>query len=371
MKIGIVGDLHCGFSTTKSQITHAINKGQYQAIEAMVLDFEGRGLTDLVFVGDIFDNRRFVASDILDWVYRFFDERLAKFQCHIIAGNHDMLYDNSSEVCLLRMLSRLPNVHLYMDKVGMEHIGNKKWFFVPWVQEDKMESVSSWLLKVARGNIDNNVIVGHFDMIGAQMEAKTVSKAGFEPQMFLNAARLTISGHYHCRSEIDDGESRILYTGTPYHMSFGHVGVAAGYHVYDDETGEIEFIENTVSPIFIETSDTALDQLPDDLSRCIVKYNFDRTMEYDKAAMLKSKLVEKHPIYVDSVPYGDLPVTDTQSTESTVDEDEARRIMSLDSVGMASLYLDKHPEILPDLDDGDDAKEMVLSYIREYNSKIK
>jgi DNA repair exonuclease SbcCD nuclease subunit len=369
MKIGIVGDLHLGMTTTKAPITNAIVKGQHALIDAMLADFEERGITDVVFVGDVFDNRRFVASEVLDYAYRLFSERMASFNCYVIAGNHDLLYDNSSDVCQIRVLDKLPNVHLYIDTVVMEHIGSKKWFFVPWVPADKVDKVNKWLVKASRGNIDDTVIVGHFDMIGVQMEAKTVSTAGFDPKRFLNAAKLTISGHYHCRSEYSDGNSLVCYVGTPYQMSFGHVGVPAGYHVYDDDTGELEFIENTVSPRFVDVRDDAIDEV-EMLDNCIVRYYADKNRTYDEAAELKGRVVDKHPIYIDTVPCGEDPV-DEDDVDAPKTEEEARQIMTTDSIGMARMYLERHPEILPELSSGEDAKDVAIEYIKEYDSKIK
>lgn len=373
MKIGIIGDLHFGIDKKNAQITNAIVKGQDAAIESIIVDFEIRGIDTIVFAGDIFENRRFVASEVLDKVYRLFKVRLAKFQCYVIAGNHDILYDNSSDVCQLRFLENLPNVHLYIDVVGSETIGDKRWFFVPWIQEDKVDRVNSWLIKSSRGNIDKNVIVGHFDMIGARMEAKTVSTGGFDPKRFLNAAKLTISGHYHCRSEISDGDSLICYVGTPYQLSFGHVGIPAGYHIYDSDSGELEFIENSVSPTFVDVYDDQLDKLGD-LSNCFVRYYVQNTRTYDEAATLKGILASHNPIHISTLSYGDEPDTngnDDDSDLSNVTYDEAREIMNTDSVGMATMFLQRHPEILPTLLSGKDSLETTIEYIKEYNSKIK
>lgn len=371
MKIGIVGDLHYGFTTTKAPITNAVTKGQHAIVEAMIADFESRGIDTVVFTGDIFDNRRFIASDVMDKAYRLFKERLAKFTCYVIAGNHDMLYDNSSDVCQIRFIENLPNVHVYIDTVGVTTIGSKKWYFVPWIQEDKIDGVNKWLVKMSRGNIDDNIIVGHFDMIGAQMEAKTVSTAGFDPKRFLNAAKLTISGHYHCRSVIGDDYSTICYVGTPFQKTFGHVGVPAGYHIYDDLTGALEFVENTISPNFVDIVDTELG--PDfdrDMSNCIVRYSTDKNRSYDEAATLKGYLVDKKPIYIETVYYGEDQAEDGEA-DTPQTEEEARQLMTTDSVGMAKLYLEKHPEILPELSTGADAKEVALEYLKEYNAKIK
>lgn len=371
MKIGIVGDLHYGLTTAKAPVTNALTKGQSLIVEAMIADFEARGIDTIVFTGDIFDNRRYLSTDVIDRVYRLFKERLAKFTCYVIAGNHDMLYDNSPEVCQIRFLENLPNVKVYIETVGFATIGRNKWYFVPWIQEDKIDSVNKWLIKMSRGKIDDNIIVGHFDMIGAQMEAKTVSTAGFDPKRFLNAAKLTISGHYHCRSCISDGDSSIIYVGTPFQKSFGHVGVSAGYHIYDDSNGGIEFIENTVSPVFVDVIDTELGpEFDRDMSNCIVRYSADKTRNYDDAAALKGILVDKKPIYIETVYYGEDPVEEGDVDAPQTDE-EARQIMTTDSVGMAKMYLERHPEILPTLASGEDAKEVALTYIKEYNAKLK
>ena len=354
-------------TTTKAPVTHAITRGQHESLDAIYTELGEMGARTLVFVGDIFDNRRFIATDVLDYAYRMFRDRLKDFECYVIAGNHDMLYDNSSEVCQVRYFENLPNVHVYTDGVGLENIDGKKWFFVPWIQEDKLEKVNKWLIKESRGDISNNVIVGHFDMMGVRMEAKTVSTAGFDPKRFLNAAKLTISGHYHCRSVTEEDGSLVCYVGTPYQLSFGHVGVPAGYHVYED--GRLTFHKNTVSPEFVDVLDTELDKY-EDLSNKIVRYFVDKNRGYDEAALLKATLADKHPVYIDQVPYGDDPVAEEEA-DSPKTEDEARQIMTTDSVGMAEMYLDKHPEILPTLNSGEDSKEVALEFIREYNAKIK
>lgn len=366
MKIGIVGDLHMGVTTRVATITNAIVKGQRDFIDKMATDFEQNGIDTLVFVGDIFDNRKFISTEVLEYVYNLFKVRLAKFTCYVIAGNHDFLYDNSADVCSIRFLEQLPNVKLFVDKVGLEEIDGKKWFFVPWVFPEEMDKVNKWLVKMSRDNIDDNVIVGHFDICGARMEAKTVSTAGFDMKRFLNAAKLTISGHYHCKSEIEMSGSKIHYVGTPYQLTFGHVGIPAGYHIYED--GELTFVENDVSPNFIDVRDAEIDNY-DNLSNGIVRFQLDTSRSFDDAAMLKAKLESLNPIYIIQVPYGEIAPIDEKEAEQT--EEEARQLMATDSIGMAALYLEKHPELLPTLSSGEDAKEVAISYIKEYNAKIK
>jgi DNA repair exonuclease SbcCD nuclease subunit len=333
----------------------------------MIADFESRGIDTIVFTGDIFDNRRFIATDVLDKAYRLFKERLAKFTCYVIAGNHDMLYDNSSDVCQIRFLENLPNVNVYIDKVGFATIGHNKWYFVPWIQEDKIDGVNKWLVKMSRGNIDDNIIVGHFDMIGAQMEAKTVSTAGFDPKRFLNAAKLTISGHYHCRSynKGKDPDSSILYLGTPYHLSFAHVGTDCGYYIVDEDM-KFEFVENTLSPRFVDVDDEHLEGLGD-LTNCFVRYYYKNDRPYDDASARKKVLMEAKPLYVKNVPYGG--DVGTVEDAKRLDDEEARKILGADSLTMAEMYMDKYPEQLPVFWSGEDPKQKILGILSTYGQK--
>ena len=81
-------------------------------------------------------------------------------------------------------------------------------------------------------------------------------------------------------------------------------------------------------------------------------------------------VTDKHPIYIDTVPCGEDPV-DEDDVDAPKTEEEARQIMTTDSIGMARMYLERHPEILPELSSGEDAKDVAIEYIKEYDSKIK
>ena len=124
-----------------------------------------------------------------------------------------------------------------------------------------------------------------------------------------------------------------------------------------------------MSPEFIDVVDTELGKYSD-LTNKIVRYYVDKNRSFDEAAMLKATLADMHPVYIDQVPYGEDPDTE-ETADAPKTEEEARQIMTTDSVGMAEMYLDKHPEILPELNSGEDAKMATLAFIREYNAKIK
>ena len=89
MKFAIVGDLHLGATNKKSPIGNAFVKGQHAYIDQMISEWKEADVTHVVFLGDIFDNERFIATDVMDYALRLFRDKLADFKVHIIAGNHD------------------------------------------------------------------------------------------------------------------------------------------------------------------------------------------------------------------------------------------------------------------------------------------
>jgi hypothetical protein len=84
---------------------------------------------------------------------------------------------------------------------------------------------------------------------------------------------------------------------------------------------------------------------------------------------VKTKLVNRNPIYIDQYYYGDDGTVVDEDGEQ-LSEEEAKRVLGLDSLGMASMYLDKHPELCPKLNDTSvDPKEKIISMLREYDAK--
>ena len=210
------------------------------------------------------------------------------------------------------------------------------------------------------------MIVGHFDMLGALMEAGQISEAGFDMDQFYHAAKLTFSGHYHCKSTNTNGDGTIYYVGSPYHLSFAHVKTDCGYYLVTGDA--VEFVENTMSPRFIECVDTDLDDLPD-MKNSFVRYFYQGDRRLDEMVDLKKKVEAKHPLHIKEIPYGANAGSIDEVRDA--DDEETRRIMSLDSFGMAELYMETNAAELPVLRSGADPKEKILEFLHQYDEKRK
>lgn len=369
-KIAIIGDIHLNPKSINTTIKNKVVAGQKAFLASLPAELKSRGIDTVLFAGDVFDNRNFCTNDTMNYALTLFGETFKDFNVHIISGNHDMLYEDVPDVCWLKALSSLPNVTTYIDSIGKLDLLGKTWYMVPWVFPRDFENVNEWLLKMSKKTKavhDNTVIFGHFDMYGMLMEAGQIAESGFDPSKFFAAAKYVFSGHYHCKSETEEKGNRIIYVGSPYHLSFAHVETDCGYYIVDDEMN-IEFVENTMCPRFMDVDDEHLDNLGD-LSGMFVRYYTLNTRNTDEAMLRKKKLEAANPIFIKNIPYGEA-VGGIENAKK-LDDDEAKKILSTDSFGLAAMYMDKNSAELPTLHSGVDAREEVLRYLHEYTLKSK
>jgi DNA repair exonuclease SbcCD nuclease subunit len=375
-KIAIIGDIHLSPKCDIPSIKNKVVDAQKRYLDALPDKLDAHGVKTVIFAGDIFSVRNFVTVEALNYAMNLFGNTLGKYNIHIIAGNHDCLYDNTNAVSSIRYLGLLPNVTVYIDSmVNTVEIDGIQFQLVPWitmptVNPENMAAFSKWLSSMSKkpkALRDKTVIVGHFDMMGMLMEAGQFSDTGLEPAKFLTAARYTFSGHYHCRSTTKKGDNEVVYLGTPYQLTFAHVDTDCGIYMFDTEAMGYEFIENTESPRFMDCDDEHLDGLGD-LSNYFVRYMALTGRNADESIELKRKLESHNPLYVKTVPYGG--TVGTLENARKIDDEEAKKIMESDTIGLATMYMEKYNEDVPVFADGTDSREMIKSLLRKYMARL-
>jgi hypothetical protein len=105
---------------------------------------------------------------------------------------------------------------------------------MPWICADNYDR-SMEEIKITTAT----VCMGHFEIEGFQMYRGAPSHEGLEPKMF-NKFDQVFSGHYHHKSS----RGNIHYLGNPYELTWQDHNDPRGFHFFDLETHELEFIEN-------------------------------------------------------------------------------------------------------------------------------
>lgn len=239
MKIAIIGDVHFGVSDQDS-----LDNQIKFFTDQLVPHCKQNQIDTLVFEGDIFHNRKTIDILVKNKVLDLFRVTLKDFKCLMYLGNHDVYYKNTNSVHSLKILMGLPNVTVYEEITNIK-LGGRNLLIVPWLFEYKTLTD----FKVDPKTID--ITFGHFDVIGAKMNAHKYSDVGLAKDVIFRFP-LVFSGHYHTHSIEEHSNGILIYTGTPYQLDRGDRKDTKGFYVVDLDDLTREFIENKVSARFIE-----------------------------------------------------------------------------------------------------------------------
>ena len=232
-KVALITDTHFGVRKG-SQVFHDYFERFYDETFFPVL--EQHGITSCIHLGDVFDIRKGIDYWSLDWSKRvFFDTLRAKgIDTHLIVGNHDIFYRTSLKLNALTLnLREYENLAIY-DRPQTVTIEGTPIFMVPWICEDNAEL---FVERLKQSNAD--VCMGHLELAGFYANQDYQCQHGTDPNVFKNFGTV-FSGHFHKKSK----RSNITYLGNAYQLYWNDVDELRGFHIFDLETGELEFIEN-------------------------------------------------------------------------------------------------------------------------------
>ena len=92
---------------------------------------------------------------------------------------------------------------------------------------------------------DAKIVCGHFELNGYQVMRGVQHSGGLDP-VYVKKFDRVFTGHFHQKHERDN----VHYFGTAYQMTFNDLFEKKGFHIYDTETDEIEFVENPEQKFF-------------------------------------------------------------------------------------------------------------------------
>ena len=266
MKIALITDTHAG-ARQDSQMFSDYFFRFYNEIFFPYL--EQNKIDTVIHLGDMFDRRKYINFHTLySWRINVF-EKLNKYNTFVIMGNHDIYHKNTNEINSLReLLSYYDNIKVISDPTVVDFMGTGI-LLMPWLNSLNEEKYLERLKKTKA-----RVVMGHFEIIGFEMfRGNTNKNTGLTPEEF-SRFEVVCSGHYHHKST----NNNIHYLGSPYHMTWNDYGDERGFHVFDTQTQELEFIPNTLEifhKIKYNDDDMTYEDLIDiDLSRytnCYVK----------------------------------------------------------------------------------------------------
>ena len=234
MKIAIITDQHFG-ARKNSKLFHDYFLKFYEDIFFPTLIKEG--ITTIVDMGDTFDSRKGVDFVSLEWAKNNYFDKLQELGIvtHTIIGNHTAYYKNTNDLSGVDLFLReYDNIKIYSEAEEVT-IDKTKFLFVPWINSENLDRTLDVI-----DNSDSPCVMGHLELNGFMATRGHYMEHGMDAKVFDKFDRV-FTGHYHMRS--NDGN--VFYLGNPYEMYWNDVNDRRGFHIFDTETYDFEFIENT------------------------------------------------------------------------------------------------------------------------------
>ena len=161
----------------------------------------------------------------------------------MIVGNHDIFYKQSLKLNSPKLnLSQYDNITVY-DRPVTTFVEGTEIFMVPWICEDNAAEFIA-----ARSASSAEICMGHLELTGFYANQQYQCQHGTDPKSF-SQFDTVFSGHFHKKSSAGN----ITYLGNPYQMYWNDEGETRGFHLFDLNSNELEFIPNP-TPIFHKIS---------------------------------------------------------------------------------------------------------------------
>ena len=259
MKVALVTDTHWGARNDSRVFAKYFSKFWEETFFPYI---DKHNIDHIIHLGDIVDRRKYINYVTADNLKTDFinplKQRKIKFWC--IIGNHDIYYRNSLEINALDQLYGVDkNINL-ISKPKEITIDGCKLLLMPWICQNNWND--SWeAIKKSKSQI----MMGHLELNGFEMHKGAVCETGLDLQEF-SKFDMVLSGHFHHRSSSDN----IYYLGAPYEITWSDYQDPKGFHIFDTQTRELEFIENPFNMFYkfmYNDSDMKIEDLDDiDLS---------------------------------------------------------------------------------------------------------
>ena len=282
MKVAIITDQHFGARNDSIAFLDFFEKF-YDNTFFPALD--ANSINTVLVLGDTFDRRKYVNFYALDRAKKMFFDKLEErgIRVHMLAGNHDTYYKNTNEVNSPDLLLvEYGNIDV-ISKPETIVVDGTSICMMPWIcPENYQESLDH--IK----NTKAEICMGHFEIAGFAMYRGMESHDGLAKETF-EKFDLVFSGHYHHRSS----DKHIHYLGNPYELTWQDYNDPRGFHLFDLDTRELEFICNPYR-MFERIEYNDKDQDPVDLDVLELEQKYVKLVVVNKTDFYKfDKFIQK------------------------------------------------------------------------------
>lgn len=346
MKAAILGDTHFGARNDHPAFARFFERFYS---DCFFPTLRARGIKRVFQMGDGLDRRKYINFVTLKEARRYYYERsyAEGIETDSLVGNHDTYYKNTNRVNSPALLfNEFKDKMRWYSRPTEIQLNGSLVLMLPWICDDNLKESLEMI-----ENTKATICFGHLELYGFEMyRGQKIELAhAMKPEMF-DKFDVVLSGHFHHRSS----QGNITYVGTPYEITWSDYDDPKGFHIFDTDTRELEFIPNPFtmfSKLWYDDKDrhikdvNAIDfeQYRDKFTKVVVinktnPYGFDLYIDaLEKAGVLDVQVVDDHK-HADQQPDSDilLEAGDTlsiitssvQAVGDVVDRDELKMLMT-------------------------------------------
>lgn len=233
MKIALITDTHFGARGDSVAFAEYFNRFYYEFFFPYLAD---RGISNIFHLGDIVDRRKYINFVTARHLRSFIDKCSSSgIRLDVIIGNHDTSFKNTNEVNAMRELYDHSKYEVnYYDEPTVVNLDGTDIAVLPWVCSGNYDESMRFVEETHA-----QILFGHLEIAGFEMYKGAVNDHGLSTRIF-DKFDLVCSGHFHHKST----RGNINYLGAPYEMSWSDYDDPRGFHVFDTETRELQFVQN-------------------------------------------------------------------------------------------------------------------------------
>ena len=223
MRVAVITDTHYG---ARKGSTHLHNYFQLFYDNIFFPTLEREKIDTVIHMGDIFDSRKSIDYQSLEWSKEVVFEPLRKYKVYAITGNHDCYYKNTNHVNSPELLlNDYSNISTF-SKATEINIDGLDILLLPWINSENYDESLE-----AIQNSKSKVAMGHLEINGFKATRGHMMEDGMDTDVF-SKFNAVYSGHFHTRST----DGKINYLGNPYEMYWNDVNDTRGFHIFDTDT---------------------------------------------------------------------------------------------------------------------------------------
>lgn len=236
---------------------------------------EKNNISTIIDLGDTFDNRKSIDFNVWQRIRENYFDVLQKMgiELHMILGNHDTYYKNTSEINSPDLLlSTYDNIVVY-NKPTTTKFEGVSIAMIPWINAGNLEETMDFINKTPA-----KIAMGHLELSGFEVTPGLVMDHGMDPKLFHKFDRV-FSGHFHHKST----KGNITYLGNPYEMFWNDCGDARGFHTFDPADKKLKFHKNPnqiFKKIYYNDRDGEFEYNAEEYSKCYVKVIVNQKQDY-------------------------------------------------------------------------------------------